>query len=182
VSERIPDFISSNNGSVKVPLYVEIATHPSSPPPHNCFSDVHKETRVKEKLPPIQCCRQSNMNITLRRHLTEKVELQGDPEILRPSCLPNGDHYDSVSTAAANVQPNAEPSYGIYIYFNCVIQLYSRGAPVINEAQPGHILDTSLTSGSRFWRRISPCRAPDVELVVVWASADHYMLSLSSGD
>jgi hypothetical protein len=36
--------------------------------------------------------------------------------------------------AVAIVQLNAEPSYGNYIYFNYVMQLYSRGARVVNEA------------------------------------------------
>ena len=52
--------------------------------------------------------------------------------------------------AIAIVELNAEPSYGINIDFNYVMQLYSRGVRVVNKAHPRYILDISYTSGSRF--------------------------------
>jgi hypothetical protein len=58
----------------------------------------------------------------------------------RPKCLPSDDHYDNTLTTTAIVQFNAEPIYGIYIDFYYVMQLYSRGACFVNEAQLRRIL------------------------------------------
>jgi hypothetical protein len=59
------------------------------------------------------------------------------------SGLPSNDHYDNTLTTTAIVQLNAETSYGIYIDFYYVMQLYSRGARGVNEAQLQHIFDIS---------------------------------------
>jgi hypothetical protein len=72
----------------------------------------------------------------------------------------------------AIVQLNAESSYGNYIDFNYVMQLYSRGARVVNEAQPRHTWHFIYEQLQVFGAVIIYTARRMISEVVVWVSAD----------